>query len=41
MAVVGAIDGLVIDALTGERGYDREAIVGTLRELFGPTLRET
>ena len=35
VAVVGAIDGLVIDALTGERGYDREAIVVTLRELFG------
>jgi AcrR family transcriptional regulator len=39
VAIVGAVDGLVIDALTGERGYDQEAIVVTLRELFGATLR--
>ena len=39
VAVVGAVDGLVIDALTGERGYDREAIVNTLRELLSGLLR--
>jgi AcrR family transcriptional regulator len=39
VAVVGAVDGLVIDALSGERGVDRETIVTTLRELFGGSLR--
>ena len=39
VAVVGAVDGLVIDALTGERGADSETIVTTLRELFGGSLR--
>lgn len=38
VAVVGAVDGLVIDALTGERGYDRNAIVTTLRELLSGLL---
>jgi AcrR family transcriptional regulator len=39
VAIVGAVDGLVIDALTGERGYDREAIVATVRELLAGLLR--
>jgi AcrR family transcriptional regulator len=39
VAMVGAVDGLVIDALTGERGYDREQIVTTLRELLGGLMR--
>ncbi len=39
VAFVGAVDGLVIDALTGGRGYDREAIVSALRDLFGGLLR--
>ena len=39
VAVVGAVDGLVIDALAGERGYDREAIITTVRELLAGLLR--
>jgi AcrR family transcriptional regulator len=39
VAIVGAVDGLVIDALTSERGYDRQAIVTTLRELLAGLLR--
>lgn len=39
VALVGAVDGLVIDALTTDRGYDRQAILSTMRELLGGVLR--
>jgi len=39
VAVVGAVDGLVIDSLSGGRGADREAIIATLVGLLGPALR--
>jgi len=38
VALAGATDGLIIDWLSGERGYDREAIVETLSAIFGGAL---
>jgi AcrR family transcriptional regulator len=38
VALAGATDGLVIDWLSGERRYDREAITATLLEVFGAAL---
>ena len=38
VALAGATDGLVIDWLSGERSYDREAITATLLDVFGAAL---
>jgi AcrR family transcriptional regulator len=38
VALAGATDGLIIDWLSGERGYDREAILATLLDIFGLAL---
>jgi AcrR family transcriptional regulator len=38
VALAGATDGLIIDWLSGERRYEREAIVTTLLEIFGAAL---
>lgn len=38
VALGGAVDGLVIDWLSGGRAQDRESIVTTLVELLGPVL---
>jgi AcrR family transcriptional regulator len=38
VALAGATDGLIIDWLSGERGYEREAIVAVLLDTFGAAL---
>ena len=40
VALAGATDGLIIDWLSGERGYDTDAIVATLVEIFGRALSQ-
>jgi AcrR family transcriptional regulator len=38
VALVGAIDGLVLDWMSGDRGQPRDSIVDTLLAVFGPVL---
>ncbi len=39
VALVGAVDGLIIDWLAGARGHDRKEIITALLDVFGPLLR--